>query len=138
MVKEKKRQSTEKKRGDELRGFSANVSPRHKRRKLPTSLFLIVEEPFTCSSPLFLLLGSSSFPLCILWILIYLCGLQMLDPAVRLPGHMDLQLFAWTYCFASKQTLKGCSSILTLERVVVFFSFRRCHMLGEMPPHTVW
>lgn len=112
--KRKERQSEEKKQG----GLSANVSSRHKWRKLPTSLFLIVELWTIHMQPppppqLFL------FPSLYSVETIYLCGLQMLDPAVRLPGHMDLQLFAWTCCFASKQTLKGCCSIFTFEPVVV-------------------
>lgn len=78
-------------------GVHANVSSRHKRRKLPTSLFLIVEVR-TIHTQLPPLPGSSSLPLCILWRLFICgarcCGLQMLDPAVRLPGHMELQLFA--------------------------------------------
>lgn len=80
-----------------------NVSSRHKRRKLLTSLFLKVEVPtihmqLTLPHLFSALLGSSSPPLCILCRL-FICGglchgLQMLDPTVRLLSHMDLQLLS--------------------------------------------
>ena len=63
----------------------------------------------------------------------------MLDPAVRLPGHMDLRLLAWTCCFASKQTWKsGCSFFFFPSSFWVrcVFSLRPFHMGGKCL-HTV-
>lgn len=150
--KEKERQRGKKRRG----GSPANVSSRHKRRKLPTSLFLIAEvRTIHTQRPLPPppLLSSSSLPLCILWRLFICggrcCGLQMLDPAVRLPGHMELQLFAWTCCFASKQTFKGQLQLFPLPLWSLLFILiqtffltwvRKClHMLsGEEERGNVW
>lgn len=102
----KKRRDKEREKKEKEGGTPANVSSRHKWRKLVTRVFLIVEVQtiHIQNTPLFF-----PFHFCILWTLFICagrcCGLQMLDPAVRLPGHMDLQLFAWTCC-ASKQTFK--------------------------------
>lgn len=87
------------------------------------------------------LLSSSSLPFCFLWRLFICggrcCGLQMLDPAVRLLGHTDLQLFAWTCCFASKQTLKGSCSFFHPPACWVF-SFTLFPLSEEMGPHGIW
>lgn len=108
--------------GVRVGGLFARVSSQHKWRKLPTSLLHSWAKGLDHShaAPHFLL----SPVLCsVLFVQDCAFRLQMLDPAVRLPGHMVLQLFIWT-CFASKHTLKGPSCFFTTESVCSSLNFQ--------------
>lgn len=131
------RTKTEKKK----RGVPANVSSRHKRRKIPTSLFLVVEVRTIHS------LAPPTSPQLFLYPPLYsLETIYLWRTVLWAPDAWPSSQVAWshgstTVClnlvFCIQTNLKGPPQRIP-SWVCCVLSFKLFHMGGEMPPHGIW